>query len=178
MKNLMLYLVLGLSLASCDYKSPSPETVETTGYAKEGLSFDLPKYWEVAEDSKMEVGRYVEIENKEPLGSGLVVMSIFDEKQDNAEVVEMMNNKYRRIFSEQNIQYELLDQPHEVTIGNIKATEGNGQIQMLGEKEQIRILVFDLPNQKTVCFALTSNSDDMKENKIFSEKILTSMKME
>ena len=178
MKKFIFYNLILMLAVSCDYKSPSPETVETSDYSKEGLSFDLPKYWEVAEDSKMEVGRYVEVENKEPLGSGLVVLSIFDETQNNTEVVEMMNNKYRRIFSEQNVQYELLDQPHEVTIEKVKATEGNGQIQMLGQKEMIRIVVFDLPNKKTVCFALTSNSDDMKENKIFSEKILTSMKME
>lgn len=176
MKNLLIVLFSGILLLSCNSKSDSDQPEKLISYNKEGLSFDLPKYWEVAEDSQITGGRYVEVENKEPLSSGLVVMSIFDELQDNAEVVEMMTNKYRSIFAEQNYQYEILHQPKEITIGSIKATEGNGQIQALGEKEQIRVVVYELGG-KTVCFALTTNSDDYKENVNESEEMIKSMKL-
>lgn len=176
MKNLLIVLFSGILLLSCNSKSDStPEKLNS--YNKEGLSFDLPKYWEVAEDSQITGGRYIEVENKEPLSSGLVVMSIFDEAQDNTAVVEMMSNKYLNIFAEQNLQYEILHQPKDVTIGSVNAKEGNGQVQALGEKEQIRVVVFDLPNGKTACVALTGNSDDFKENTKKSEEIIKSMKL-
>lgn len=176
MKNLLIVLFSGILLLSCNSKSDSDQPEKLNSYNKEGLSFDLPKYWEVAEDSQITGGRYVEVENKEPLSSGLVVMSIFDEAQDNNYVVEMMSNKYRSIFAEQNLQYEILHQPKDVTIGTVNAKEGNGQVQALGEKEQIRVVVFDLGG-KTVCFALTTGSDDYKENVKESEKIIKSMKL-
>lgn len=177
MKNLLVVLFSGTLLLSCNSKSDSDQPEKLNSYNKEGLSFDLPKYWEVAEDSQITGGRYVEVENKEPFGSGLVVMSIFDEAQDNAAVVEMMSNKYRSIFAEQNLQYETLHQPKDVTVGTVNAKEGNGQVQALGEKEQIRVVVFDLPNGKTACVALTGNSDDFKENVKESEEIIKSMQL-
>ena len=69
MKNrFQLLLILAVFLAACNYSSNKKQ--ETSLYQKDGLSFQLPKYWKVGKDRPIEGvdgSRFLSVSNNEPL---------------------------------------------------------------------------------------------------------------
>ncbi len=165
-------------IVACKSENSSDGKPKVEVYSKDHLTFELPKYWKVSEDSEQGAGRYIEIENKEPFGSGLIVISILDTLRDNVEMAESMQATYKRIMSEERKNYEVLQIPKEIKIDSINGIEGKGQVRFLNARELVRFIVYDLPNNRTVFFSTTMDWKDEKKIQKISEQILTSLKFD
>ncbi|RYG15586.1 MAG: hypothetical protein EOO07_15050 [Chitinophagaceae bacterium] len=106
MRNL-LYLLIVVLTCSCNYSANQQTDVQL--YTKDGLSFELQKYWEVEKDraiSGVANSRLITVSNNEPfVKDSYFVITAVDRKKSLAFTLENLIEQSRASFAKSDLSY-------------------------------------------------------------------------
>lgn len=180
MKNrFQLLLILAVFLAACNYSSNKKQ--ETSLYQKDGLSFQLPKYWKVGKDRPIEGvdgSRFLSVSNNEPLaGEEFFVITAIDTINTLAETMDNLIEQSRVSYSKRNIEFGLLNQAKELTIGQHETLRIDFETKLLGNRNKGSFTVFNLKD-KTYSFVSSAEAKNVKEHTKTIDSIIKSLKVD
>jgi len=177
MKNLK-FLFITLLFAACNYSSNKKQ--ETSVYQKDGLSFQLPKYWKVGKDRPIEGlggSRFLSVSNNEPLGGEeFFVITAIDTINTLAETMDSLIEQSSISYSKRNIEFGLLNQAKAITIGLHKTLRVDFETKLLGNKNKGSFTVFNLKD-KTYSFVSSAEAKNVKEHTATIDSIIKSFKV-
>ena len=181
MKKLKNVLLLGLALfiiSACNYRSGKKK--EYVKYAKDGLSFSLPKYWKVTKDKPIEGAndsRLVSASNEEPFSKETYLVITKMKRSDSlARVMEDCINSMRASHSKRKIEFGLLDKVTEIKIDTINALRVNFETRLLSTHNNGSMTVFNTKNN-TCLFVINGDVKDKKENAQVLDSALKSFRL-
>lgn len=174
------WLCLALTITNaCSYRSGKKK--EYVKYAKDGLSFSLPKYWKVSKDRPIEGvadGRLISASNEEPMGKEAYLVVTRTQKADNlAEVMNNCINSMRASHSKRNISFGLLNQVGKIKIDTADALRVAFETKILGTHNNGTITVFNAKNN-TFLFVFNGDVKDKNENAKVLDSALKSFKVD
>ncbi|WP_316796073.1 hypothetical protein [Pedobacter agri] len=176
MKKSIVYLsIFIVSISSCNYSSHKKQ--ETVIYRKDGLSFNLPKYWKVKKDRPIDGipdSRFISISDEEPFSkdSYLIITAI-----DSVSVEKTMQNliaQSRTSYNKRKIEFGMLNEPKEIVIGRQNALRADFETRVINNRNKGSFTLFNL-NGKTFSFISSVNVKDKKENCSVVDSVIKSL---
>lgn len=176
----LLLVCLALTLTSaCNYRSGKKK--EYVKYAKDGLSFSLPKYWKVTKDRPIEGvadGRLISASNEAPLSRETYMVITKTLKSDNlAQVMDDCINSMRSSHSKRNIEFGLLDQVAKMKVDTTNALRVGFETKALGVHNNGTMTVFNMKNS-TFLLVFSGDVKDKKENAKVLDSALRSFRVD
>ncbi|RZL41726.1 MAG: hypothetical protein EOP00_24390 [Pedobacter sp.] len=172
---LLVFLVLFLS---CNYSSNKKQ--ETVLYEKEGLSFQLPKYWKVEKDRAIEGvlnSRFLSVSNKEPLsGDEFFVITAIDSGKSLSYIMDVLIKQSSASYAKRNMDFGLLTQAKAIKIGSRQALRSTFETKLIGSSNKGTFTVFNHAN-KTFSFISSAETKNIKENTAVVDSVIKSLKM-
>lgn len=180
MKNrFQLLLIFSVLLASCNYSANKKQ--EMLLYKKDGLSFQLPKYWKVEKDRPIQGvkdSRFLSVSNNEPLsGEEFFVITAIDTGNTLASTMDNLIEQSRISYSKRNIEFGLLNEAKELTIGLNKTLRVDFETKLLGNRNKGSFTVFNLKD-KTFSFVSSAEAKNVKEHTKTIDSIIKSLKVD
>jgi len=168
-----------VSFGACDYGSKKKE--EPILYKKNGLSFNLPKYWEVKKDRPIEGvegARLISISNEEPFSKDSYLVITVINKEDNLEnAIERIIRTLGASHNKRKIEFGILDKVAKIKIGNIDALRVGFETRIIANRNKGNITVFNLKG-KNYSFVFSADVKEAKEDVEIVEQIIKSLKSE
>jgi len=180
MKNrFQLLLLFAVLFASCNYSSSQKQEISL--YKKDGLSIQLPKYWKVEKDRPIQGikdSRFLSVSNNEPLsGEEFFVITAIDTGNTLASTMDNLIKQSRISYSKRNIEFGLLNEAKELTIGLNKTLRVDFETRLIGNKNKGSFTVFNLKD-KTYSFVSSVEAKNIKEHTKAIDSIIKSIKVD
>ncbi|WP_162796348.1 hypothetical protein [Pedobacter namyangjuensis] len=177
MKNLIFLLLITVSF-SCNYSANKKPDKQI--YTKDGLSFELPKYWEVEKDRPIDGvadSRFITVSNKEPFADDSYFVLTAVKSANNLRFT--LNNliKQSRIsFSKRKMQFGLLGQAKPFVFGQHKVLRVGFETKVIATRNKGSFSVFDYAG-KTYSVVGSAEFKDSKENTAVVDAVIKSLKI-
>ena len=173
-----LFFAILILLTSCNYSSNKKQ--ESSLYEKDGLSFQLPKYWKVERDRPIEGvkgSRFLSVSNNEPLsGEEFFVITAIDTGNTLDSTMDNLIKQSRISYNKRNIEFGLLNEAKELTIGLNKTLRVDFETKLVNNRNRGSFTVFNLKD-KTYSFVSSAEAKNFKEHTVKIDSIIKSLKV-
>jgi len=170
------YLVFAIIvlISACN---PSDKERKNVPYNKNGLSFNLPKYWKVKKDRAIDGvanSRFISISDEEPFSRDayLVITSMDSVSLD--KTLQNLIQQSRASYGKRNIEFGMLNEPKAVNVGKHQVLKADFETRIIATRNRGSLAVLHFKG-KTFCFVSSVNIKDKKANFSVADSVIKSL---
>ena len=146
-------------------------------YTKNGLSFNLPKYWKVKKDRSIDGvanSRFISISDEEPFSKDayLIITSMDSVSLD--KTLQNLIQQSRASYVKRNIEFGMLNEPKVVKIGKHEVLMADFETRIIATRNRGSLAVLHY-KEKTFCFVSSVNIKDKKANFSVADSVIKSL---
>lgn len=177
MRNLIFLLLITVSF-SCNYSANKKP--EKHIYAKDGLSFELPQYWEVEKDRSIDGvadSRFISVSNNEPFADdSYFILTAVKSAKNLRFTLDNLIKQSRVSFNKRKMQFGLLSQPKPLVFGQHKVLRVGFETKVITTRHKGCLSVFEYAD-KTYSVISSAEFKDSKENIAVVDAVIKSLKV-
>lgn len=177
MRNLIFLILISVS-CSCNYSANKKP--EKHIYTKDGLSFDLPQYWEVEKDRPIDGvtdSRFISVSNNEPFADdSYFILTAVKSAKNLRFTLDNLIKQSRVSFNKRKMQFGLLSQPKPFVFGQHKVLRVGFETKVITTRHKGCLSVFEYAG-KTYSVISSAEFKDAKENIAVVDAVIKSLKV-
>lgn len=155
----------------------SREKTKNVTYSKDGICFNLPKYWKIKKDRPIEGvadSRFISISNEEPFSEdAFIIITAIDSVSKDLTLQNLIKQSSIS-YAKRKIEFSLMGKPQTITIGDKKGIRANFETRLLAHRNTGSFTVLQLKN-KTFTFTTSSSVKDKLENFSVVDSVIASL---